>query len=113
MKNLLYYFTETSPADAAGDAVLLPQSSFIRAGVANSTSLDLYFKKIDGTHDKSSIRITHAAGKTLEAMKVVLAAMAGNTRSNIIDFAEVGIQHPVSGVLAETTSLITNITITE
>ena len=33
------------------------------------------FKKIDGTHDNSHITITHPAGKSLEVMKVVSAAM--------------------------------------
>jgi len=108
-----YYFSETSPADAAGDAILLPASSFLSMDVTSATETTLHFKKITGTHDLSSIKLTHAAGKSLEAMKVVAAAMAGNTKSNVIDIVEVANRHPLGGVLAETSSLITGITIAE
>jgi len=108
-----FYFSETSPADAAGDAILLPASSFIRMGVNTAAETIMHFKKITGTHDLSSIKITHPAGKSHEVMRVVAAAIAGNTRSNVIDIVEVGNQHPVAGILGETTSLITGIEITE
>ena len=111
MKTL--YFSETSPADAAGDAILLPVSSFLSMDVTSATETTLNFKKIDGTHDLSSIKITHPSGKSHEVMKVVAAAMVGNTRSNVIDIVELGNQHPVAGILGVTTSLITGITITE
>jgi hypothetical protein len=111
MKTL--YFSETSPADAAGDAILLPVSSFLSMDVTSATETTLHFKKIDGTHDLSSIKLTHTSGKSHEVMKVVAAAMAGNSRRNIIDIVELGNQHPVAGVLGENTSLITGITIAE
>ena len=107
------YFTETSPADAAGDAVLLPRSSFLSMDVLSATTTIMQFKKIDGTHDNSHITITHPAGKSLEVMKVISAAMAGNTKSNVIDIVELGNLHPVSGILGETSSLITGISISE
>ena len=50
---------------------------------------------------------------TLEVMKVISAAMAGNTKSNVIDIVELGNLHPVSGILGETSSLITGISISE
>lgn len=111
MKTL--YFSETSPADAAGDAILLPASSFLSMDVTSATETTLHFKKTDGTRDLSSIKLTHTSGKSHEVMKVVAAAMAGNTRSNVIDIVELGNQHPVAGILGETTSLITGITIAE
>tara|TARA_Y100001973_G_C5169666_1_gene318273 strand:+ start:538 stop:873 length:336 start_codon:yes stop_codon:yes gene_type:complete len=111
MKTL--YFSETSPADAAGDAILLPISSFLSMDVLSATTTIMQFKKIDGTHDNSHITITHPAGKSLEVMKVVSAAMAGNTRSNVIDIVELGNLHPVAGILGETSSLITGISISE
>ena len=111
MKTL--YFSETSPADAAGDAILLPMSSFLSIFVNSATTTMLQFKKIDGTHDNSHIIITHPAGKSLEVMKVVTAAMAGNTKDNVIDIVEVGNRHPVAGILGETSSLITGISISE
>ena len=49
MKTL--YFSETSPADAAGDAILLPVSSFLSMDVLSATTTIMEFKKIDGTHD--------------------------------------------------------------
>ena len=111
MKTL--YFSETSPADAAGDAILLPISSFLSIDVLSATTTIMQFKKVDGTHDNSHITITHPAGKSLEVMKVVSAAMAGNTRSNVIDIVELANTHPVGGILGETSSLITGITIAE
>lgn len=111
MKTL--YFSETSPADAAGDAILLPASSFLSFDVLSATTTIMQFKKIDGTHDNSHITITHPSGKSLEVMKVISAAMAGNTRSNVIDIVELGNQHPVAGILGETSSLITGISISE
>jgi len=111
MKTL--YFSETSPADAAGDAILLPLSSFLSMDVTSATETTLHFKKIDGTHDLSSIKLTHTSGKSLEVMKVVAAAIAGNTRSNVIDIVELANTHPVGGILGETSSLITGITIAE
>ena len=111
MKTL--YFSETSPADAAGDAILLPASSFLSFDVLSATTTIMQFKKIDGTHDNSHITITHPAGKSLEVMKVVSAAMAGNTKGNVIDIVELANTHPVGGILGETSSLITGITIAE
>ena len=46
-------------------------------------------------------------------MKVVSAAMAGNTKGNVIDIVELGNLHPVGGILGETSSLITGISISE
>ncbi len=111
MKTL--YFSETSPADAAGDAILLPISSFLSMDVLSATTTIMQFKKIDGTHDNSHITITHPAGKSLEVMKVVAAAMAGNTKNNVIDIVELGNTHPVAGILGETSSLIEGISISE
>jgi len=108
-----YYFSETSPADAAGDAILLPASSFLSMDVLSATTTIMQFKKTDGTHDNSHITITHPAAKSHEVMKVVAAAMAGNTRSNVIDIVELDNTHPVGGILGETSSLITGITIAE
>ena len=108
-----YYFSETSPADAAGDAILLPASSFLSMDVLSATTTIMQFKKTDGTHDNSHITITHPAGKSHEVMKVTAAAMAGNTKSNVIDIVELGNRHPVAGILGETTSLITGVGITE
>ena len=82
-----YYFSEASPADAAGDAVLLPVTSFLSMDVVDSKNVDLLFKKINGTH--------------------------GNTKSNVIDIVEAANRHPLGVVLAETSSLITAITIAE
>ena len=42
-----YYFSETSPADAAGDAILLPQSTFLSMEVTSETEVTLNFKKIN------------------------------------------------------------------
>ena len=109
----LYYFSETSPADAAGDAILLPQSSFLDMRVASSNTITLQFIKIDGTGDNTHISIVHPRGKGLETMRVVAAALAGNTKSNVIDVVELGNQHPASGILGETTNLIDSIAITE
>jgi hypothetical protein len=75
-----YYFSETSPADAAGDAILLPQSTFLNMDVLSATSIIMQFKKIDGTHDNSHITITHAAGQTIDAMRALAAAMAGKNK---------------------------------
>tara|TARA_B100000424_G_scaffold63662_1_gene46604 strand:+ start:627 stop:962 length:336 start_codon:yes stop_codon:yes gene_type:complete len=111
MKTL--YFSETSPADAAGDAILIPVSSFLSMDVRSSVQTNIMFKKIDGTHDKTTITINHPSGKSLEVMKVVSAAMAGNTKSNVIDIVEVGNRHPVASVLGEISSLITGIAIAE
>ena len=108
-----YYFSETSPADAAGDAILLPQSSFIDMRIETSIAIVLQFRKIDGAGDNTHIKITHPAGKGLETMRVLAAAMAANTRSNVIDVVELGNQHPVAGVLGETTNLITGVHIIE
>ena len=91
-----YYFSETSPADAAGDAILLPQSTFLNMDVLSATSIIMQFKKTDGTHDNSHITITHAAGKTADAMRAIAAAMAGNTKFNVIDLVEVANAHPVT-----------------
>jgi len=103
-----YYFSETSPADAAGDAVLLPQSTFLSMDVLSATSIIMQFKKMSGTHDNSHITITHAAGKTVDAMRALAAAMAGNTRSNVIDLVESANAHPVTDA-----PIISAITITE
>ena len=67
-----YYFSETSPADAAGDAILLPQSSFLSMDVTSDTEVTLDFKKINGQHDVSTI--------------------------NVIDIVELANSHPVSSV---------------
>ena len=66
------------------------------------------FKKIDGTHDNSHITITHAAGKTADAMRALAAAMAGNTKSNVIDLVEAANTHPVTDA-----PIISTITIAE
>ena len=91
-----YYFSETSPADAAGDAILLPQSTFLSMDVLSATSRIMQFKKIDGTHDNSHITITHAAGQTIDAMRALAAAMAGNTKFNVFDLVEAANAHPVT-----------------
>lgn len=104
----LYYFSETSPADAAGDAILLPQSTFINMDVLSATSIIMQFTKVDGTLDNSHITITHAAGKTADAMRALAAAMAGNTKSNVIDLVEAANTHPVTDA-----PIISGITITE
>lgn len=103
-----YYFSETSPADAAGDAILLPQSTFLNMDVLSATSIIMQFKKTNGTHDNSNITITHAAGKTADAMRALAAAMAGNTKFNVIDLVEVANAHPVTSA-----PIISGITITE
>ena len=102
-----YYFSETSPADASGDAILLPQSTFRNIDVVNASKVGLQFQKIDGTHDNSHITITHAPGKALDTMRALAAAMAGNTRSNVIDLVEAANAHPVSDVPEITTVVIT------
>jgi len=111
MKTL--YFSETSPADAAGDAILLPKSNFLNMDVLSATTTIMQFKKIDGTHDNSHITLTHAAGKSLEAMQLIAATMAGNTRSNVIDIVEAANTHPQGPRLSEMSSLITGISISE
>tara|TARA_R110002167_G_scaffold182036_1_gene382367 strand:- start:94 stop:414 length:321 start_codon:yes stop_codon:yes gene_type:complete len=103
-----YYFSETSPADAAGDAILLPQSSFLNMDVLSATSIIMQFKKLNGTHDNSNITITHAAGKTVDAMKALAEAMAGNTKSNVIDLVQAANTHPVTAA-----PIISAITIAE
>jgi hypothetical protein len=103
-----YYFSETSPADAAGDAILLPQSSFLNMDVLSATSIIMQFKKLNGTHDNSHITITHAAGKTVDAMRALAAAMAGNNKSNVIDLVESANAHPVTAA-----PIISAITIAE
>lgn len=107
------YFSETSPADAAGDAVLLPKSSFLSMDVLSATTTIMQFKKINGTHDNSHITLTHAAGKSLEAMQLIAATMAGNTKSNVIDIVEAANTHPQGPRLSEISSLITGISISE
>jgi len=103
-----YYFSEISPADAAGDAILLPQSSFLSMDVLSATSIIMQFKKLNGTHDNSHITITHAAGKTADAMRALAAAMAGNTKSNVIDLVEAANRFPVTAA-----PIISAINITE
>jgi len=108
-----YYFSETSPADAAGDAILLPASSFLSMDVLSATTTIMQFKKTNGTHDNSHITLTHPAGKSLEAMKVVATTMAGNTKANVIDIVEAANTHPQGPKLSEMSSLITGISISE
>ena len=109
----LYYFSETSPADAAGDAIVLPQSSFLDMRLTDATKIALQFIKTDGAADNPHIQVTHPAGKGVETMRVLAAALAGNTKSNVIDFSELGNHPPASGILGETTNLITEISIAE
>ena len=111
MKTL--YFSETSPADAAGDAILLPISSFLNINVIGATTTRLQFVGRAGTGDNSHITLTHPAGKGIDVVKVVCATIAGNTKSNVIDIVELGNRHPVAGILGETSSLITGVSITE
>tara|TARA_R100000808_G_C2119877_1_gene131422 strand:+ start:407 stop:742 length:336 start_codon:yes stop_codon:yes gene_type:complete len=111
MKTL--YFSETSPADAAGDAILLPRSTFLGMDTLTATTTTMHFKKTIGTHDESYITLTHAAGKSIEAMQLVAATMAGNTRSNVIDIVEAANTHPQGAKLSEMSSLITGVAITE
>jgi len=101
MKTLL--FTKAAPADAAGDALLLPASSFICAGIVSDSTLDLDFKKIDGTHDQSRVTLTFTAGKGFEAMKAVLATIAANPKSNIVDVVDIA----NNALMADTNSLFT------
>ena len=103
-----YYFSETSPADAAGDAILLPQSTFLNMDVLSATRILMQFQKIDGTNDNSHITITHAAGQTIDAMRALAAAMAGNTKFNVIDLVEAANTNPVTSA-----PIISAITITE
>tara|TARA_Y100000004_G_scaffold188868_1_gene243649 strand:+ start:414 stop:737 length:324 start_codon:yes stop_codon:yes gene_type:complete len=94
-----YYFSETSPADAAGDAILLPQSSFLSMDVASDTEIVLNFKKTNGTHDKTSIKIGKTnAGEAVDTMAEIAEVMAGNTTANVIDIVERANSHPVSSV---------------
>ena len=94
-----YYFSETSPADAAGDAILLPQSTFLSMDVTSATEVTLNFKKIDGTHAVSTIKLANkTAGKAVETMVALAEAMAGNLRANVIDIVELANSHPVSSV---------------
>ena len=112
MKTL--YFSETTPADAAGDAILLPKSSFLNMNVQGSTTTRMQFKEINWTHDNTHITLTHPAGKSHEVMKLITATMAGNTKSNVIDIVEIANKtHPRGSILAETSSLITGVGITE
>lgn len=84
-----YYFSETSPADAGGDAILLPQSSFLSMDVTSDTEVTLNFKKTIGTHDVSTVKITNTtAGEAVETMEALAKVMAGNTRANVIDVVE-------------------------
>jgi hypothetical protein len=73
-----------------------------------ATTTIMQFKKIDGTHDNSHITITHAAGQTIDAMRALAAAMAGNTKFNVIDLVEAANAHPVTSA-----PIISAITITE
>jgi hypothetical protein len=94
-----YYFSETSPADAAGDAILLPQSTFLNMDVTSDTEVTLNFKKINGTHDVSTIKVANStAGTAVDTMVALAEAMAGNTRANVIDIVELANSHPVSSV---------------
>ena len=111
MKTL--YFSETSPADAAGDAILLPRSNFLGMDTFTATTTKMSFRKIAGTHDFSYIMLTHDAGKSIEAMQLVAATMASDTRSNVIDIVEAANTHPQGAKLSEMSSLITGVAITE
>ena len=109
MKTL--YFSETSPADAAGDAILLPRSSYLGCEVINESSIDMHFKKIDGTHDVTEIRLTGNTGEVLNLIRGVHAAMASHSNDNVIDIVERANRNPIGGILTATNRLIVTVSI--
>ena len=106
MKTLL--FTTIAPADAAGNAVLLPSSSFICPNITSATTLKLDFKKINGTHDQTQVELTFTSGEGFEAIKAVLATIGGNPKSNIVDVVDIANR----ALMADTNSLFTAVAIT-
>ena len=86
MKIKTLYFSEgATPSDAAGDAMLLPVSSFLGMEPVTATTTKMSFNKIDGTADKKVITLTHDEARGFEVMQHVAAAMASNPRDGFIN----------------------------
>tara|TARA_R110000796_G_scaffold24076_3_gene68822 strand:+ start:1990 stop:2310 length:321 start_codon:yes stop_codon:yes gene_type:complete len=102
-KNL--YFGNAG-ADAAGDAIMLPQSSFIGMTIVDDTSTVCKFDKIDGQLDVSTVTLTHAAGKHVEAMTEVAKRCLSNPKNGFVSVVDLD-----STNTDYSPTVITNITI--
>ena len=61
MQKNLYFTITNDPCDAAGDAVMINAETVLGMKVATSTTVEIYFNKVDGTADFSKFTITHPA----------------------------------------------------
>ncbi len=99
-----YYFSTNSPADAAGDAMLLPSTTLLHVGILSATKVGLYFEKIDGDADKTLVKLTHPEGEGLNVIKALSHALVGHGK-NVIDIVEESNRYP----LPDTDLLISNV----
>jgi hypothetical protein len=75
-KNETYlYFAENLAADAAGDCVVYPASSFLGADPIGATSTRLSFKALDGEAHDDDILVTHVADKYVELVEALTTCM--------------------------------------
>ena len=105
MKTLL--FTKAAPADAGGDAVLLPASNFLSAYVSTESAIRVKFKKKTGAADTSACDVLHKVGEGYATLKLILETISANPKSNIVDVVDIA----NNAVGAYTSDLITGLAI--
>ena len=75
-KNETYlYFAENEGADAHGDCVTFPASSFLGADPVSPTTTRLSFKAMDGEPHDDDILITHVSGKYFQIVEALTTCM--------------------------------------
>ena len=86
-KETYLYFAENLGADAAGDAVVYPASTFTGIDPISATTTRISFKALAGTAADDDILLTHVTGKYKQVCEALADAMS-DTGVGLVVFAD-------------------------
>ena len=83
-KETYLYFAENLGADAAGDAVVYPASTFLGVDPISATTTRISFKALAGTAADDDILFTHVTGKYKEICEALADALSDDSGELVI-----------------------------
>lgn len=95
-KETYLYFGDNKDADAAGDCVTYPASTFLGLDPISATTSRISFKALTGNAADDDILVTHASGKYKELCQGMAELLNSSTYELVVVYDEDnGIVHPL------------------
>lgn len=83
-----YFYFGESAVETSGEAACFPLSNLLAIRPASASSIDIYYKAIDGTADADNVTLSHTGTSTKVAMNELVKVLSTKTNKPVTIVAD-------------------------